>query len=160
MHIVLDILIYLFENYVNGDVDIAPEPDRDALKAELTHAGFADRDIEEAFAWLESLQHLPATVHEPSAALRVFSSHECDRLKTACRGYLQHLENLGILNPVQREWVIDRLLAVTREDIDIEEVKWVVLIVLFSQPDAASAYARMEDLVLAEQDEVDTYAVH
>ena len=153
----LDILIYLFENYVNGDNDIAPEPDRASLTSELSQAGFADRDIEDAFQWLESLAQLSATVHEPSSALRVFSEYECARLNTECRGYLQHLENLGILNPLQREWVIDRLLAVTREDIDIEEVKWVVLIVLFSQPDAAMAYSRMEDLVLAEQDE---QAVH
>jgi Smg protein len=154
---VLDILIYLFETYVNGDVDIAPDPDRDVLKAELVRAGFADRDIEAAFEWLESLIDLPASVHAPSGSIRVYSDNECERLSADCRGYLQQLETLGILNAVQREWVIDRLLAVTHEDIDIEEVKWVVLIVLFSQPDAAVAYARMEDLVLAEQEE---YAVH
>lgn len=153
----LDILIYLFETYINGGMDAPPEPSRDSLKTELSLAGFADRDIEDAFAWLESLAALPATVHEPSSATRVFSAHESARLDIECRGYLQHLENLGILNATQREWVIDRLLAVTREDIDIEEVKWVVLIVLFSQPESANAYARMEDLVFAGQDD---HAVH
>jgi len=68
-----------------------------------------------------------------------------------------HLENLGILSPVQREWVIDRLLALAAEEIDIEQVKWVVLMVLFSQPDEANAYARMEDLVFEEQTE---HALH
>lgn len=153
----LDILIYLFETYISGGMDAAPEPSRDSLKTELSLAGFADRDIEDAFAWLESLAALPATVHEPSSATRVFSAQESARLDIDCRGYLQHLENLGILNATQREWVIDRLLAVAREDIDIEEVKWVVLIVLFSQPESANAYARMEDLVFAGQDD---HAVH
>ena len=153
----LDILIYLFETYVNGEYEFTPQADRDSLRAELVLAGFADRDIEDAFVWLESLASMPVSVHEPSQSLRLFTQHECARLDVECRGYIQHLENLGILNSLQREWVIDRLMAVTHEDISIEEVKWVVLIVLFSQPGAAAQYSRMEDLVLAEEGE---HSVH
>ncbi len=152
-----DILIYLFETYVNGEVDATPEPDRDSLKTELVLAGFADRDIDDAFLWLESLAITPATVHSESRALRIFDTHEITRLDVACRGYIQHLENLGILNAPQREWVIDRLLALTTDEIDIEQVKWVVLMVLFSQPEEANAYSRMEDLVF---DEEADHAVH
>jgi len=36
-------------------------------------------------------------------------------------------------------------------DIDIEQVKWVVLMVLFSQPGQENAYERMEDLVFEER---------
>ena len=156
---VLDILIYLFENYVDGEVDAAPEPDRDTLKTELEQAGFPDGEIDQALAWLESLSTSPARnkAVPTSRSIRVFEASECARLDLACRGYIMHLENLGILSPVQREWVIDRLLALTAEEIDIEQVKWVVLMVLFSQPDEANAYARMEDLVFEEQDE---HAVH
>jgi Smg protein len=156
---VLDILIYLFENYVDSDVDAAPEPDRDTLKTELEQAGFADREIDQALAWLESLSTSPAR-NKPvptSRSIRVFDVSETARLDLACRGYIMQLENLGILSPVQREWVIDRLLALATDEIDIEQVKWVVLMVLFSQPDEANAYARMEDLVFEEQAE---YAVH
>ena len=38
-----------------------------------------------------------------------------------------------------------------------DDGKWVVLMVLFSQPDEANAYARMEDLVFEEQTE---HALH
>lgn len=151
----LDILIYLFETYVNSDIE-RTEPDRDSLKDELTMAGFADRDIDGAFRWLESLASMPVSVpHSESRALRVFDSGENARLDVSCRGYIQHLETLGILSAMQREWVIDRLLAMPSDDladeeIDIEQVKWVVLMVLFSQPGEATAYSRMEDLVLAE----------
>ena len=44
----------------------------------------------------------------------------------------------------------DRLLALESSDIDVEQVKWVVLMVLFSQPGQELAYARMEDLVFEE----------
>ena len=156
---VLDILIYLFENYIDAEFDAAPEPNRDTLKAELEQAGFADRQIEQALSWLDSLANSQGRAKPAPTArsIRVFDVSECDRLDLACRGYILQLENLGILSPVQREWVIDRLLALVTEDIDIEKVKWVVLMVLFSQPDEATAYAQMEDLVFEEQAE---HAVH
>ena len=43
-----------------------------------------------------------------------------------------------------------RLLALESTDIDVEQIKWVVLMVLFSQPGQELAYARMEDLVFEE----------
>jgi Smg protein len=156
---VLDILIYLFENYIGDELDDTPTPSHDTLKVELDQAGFADREIDQALHWLESLSKSPIRTQSVanSRAIRVFDASECARLGLACRGYIMHLENLGILSAVQREWVIDRLLALAAEEIDIDQVKWVVLMVLFSQPDEANAYARMEDLVLEEQTE---HALH
>jgi Smg protein len=84
-------------------------------------------------------------------AVRVFSDTEQQRLDTDCRGYLLHLESIGILSANQRELVIDRLMALEAEDIDIEQLKWVVLMVLFSQPGQEQAFARMEDLVFEER---------
>ena len=46
--------------------------------------------------------------------------------------------------------LVDRLLALETPDIDVEQIKWVVLMVLFSQPGQELAYARMEDLVFEE----------
>jgi Smg protein len=57
------------------------------------------------------------------------------------------LEQVGILNPQQREIVIERLLALDAEEFDLEKVKWVVLMVLSSQPGQEQACAQMEDLV-------------
>ncbi len=148
---VLDILIHLFENFLDADDDSAPS--RDALKQELEQAGYPEADIERALAWLESLAADPdRAMNEGTArAMRVFSGHEQVRLDTDVRGYLLHLENLGILSAAQREVVIDRLLALEADDIDIEQLKWVVLMVLFSQPGQENAYQRMEDLVFDER---------
>ena len=73
------------------------------------------------------------------------------RLDTDVRGYLMYLENVRILSGTERELVIDRLMALEADEIDIEQVKWVVLMVLFSQPGQESAYAQMEDLVFEER---------
>ena len=69
------------------------------------------------------------------------------RLDADCRGFITYLEQIGILPPTQREILIDRLLALETPDINVAQIKWVVLMVLFSQPGQELAYARMEDLV-------------
>ena len=108
---VLDILIHLFENFLDAEDDSTP--DRDALKTELEQAGYPEAEIERALVWLESLATDPdrALGEGTARAVRVFSGSEQIRLDTDVRGYLLHLENLGILSAPQREVVIDRLLA-------------------------------------------------
>ena len=79
-----------------------------------------------------------ASERAAARAIRVFSGFEQLRLDTDCRGYLMHLEHIGILSAGQRELVIDRLMALDADDIDIEQVKWVVLMVLFSPAGAGT----------------------
>jgi Smg protein len=148
---VLDLLIYLFENYMNADDE--PQPDRAVLKRELDLAGFAEPDIERALQWLDGLsgEQLGRVAEATARAVRVFTSQESLRLDTDVRGYLLYLENIGILSAAQRELVIDRLMALEADALDIDQVKWVVLMVLFSQPGQETAYAQMEDLVFEER---------
>ena len=151
---VLDVLMYLFETYIETYED-EPDPDRGALREELEKAGFHDREIDKALKWLDDLsasQNNPDRQPPQERTIRVFSDVECRRMDAESRGYLMYLENTGILSPEQRELVIDRLMALGTEDIDVERIKWVVLMVLFSQPDQEAAYARMEDLVFDDQD--------
>ena len=151
---VLDILIYLFENYFDAEIDDGFEPDRDTLKLELERAGFPATEVERALTWLEELAaEDPARLRPTptSRAIRVFAALEQARLDTDCRGYLVHLEQVGILSPTQRELVIDRLMALEGDEIDIDKLKWVVLLVLFSQPGQEIAFSRMEDLVFEDR---------
>jgi Smg protein len=153
---VLDVLMYLFENFSDQEYEHAP--DQMVLREELLQAGFGEPEVDRALDWLEELA---ATETEPFAnnpekrSVRMFSTRELARLDTECRGYVVYLEQIGILSPVQRELVLDRLMALDSVDIDVEQVKWVVLMVLFSQPGQEDAFARMEDLVFE-----DVGAVH
>ena len=148
---VLDVLMYLFETYVDTDED--PEPDQNELRDELSRAGFGDLEIERALEWLDGLtEHQDNIVFNPAGGhgTRIYNQVELERLDVACRGYILYLEQIGILSPLQREILVDRLLALEASDIDVEQIKWVVLMVLFSQPGQELAYARMEDLVFDE----------
>ena len=148
---VLDVLMYLFETFVDNDDE--PEPDRLELRGELERAGFGDREIDRALDWLDGLNVGELEVSETTMtpAIRVYDIAEQDRIDASSRGYLMHLEQIGILTPAQRELVIDRLLALDSDDIGIDQIKWVVMMVLFTQPGHEHAYAQMEDLVFAEE---------
>jgi Smg protein len=142
---VFDVLIYLFENYLDGESE--PTPDPDAIRTELLEAGFPQPEVNKAFDWLESLaEHQPIRAAS-IPAFRVFSDEECAKLDTDCRGLLMFLEQSGILVPASRELVIDRVMALNEETISLENLKWIVLMVLFSQPNEEVAFARMENLV-------------
>ena len=147
---VLDILIYLFENYFDADLELRPRTrPRHAQGRAGTSRILRTRSRPRA-GMARAAVRGPAARRRHSSrsrAIRVFDAREQARLDTDCRGYILYLENIGIVNAAQRELVIDRLLALDARQIDIEQVKWVVLMVLFSQPGQESAYLRMEDLV-------------
>ncbi len=149
---VLDILIYVFDRYMLDEVPEVPE--REHLARDLERAGFAHANVERALDWLAELacerDSLPGAAlddHATGAAVRIFSDAELARLSTECRGFLFTLERLGILSPRQREIVIDRMLALDADELDTEQLKWVVLMVLSSQPGQELAFQRLEDLV-------------
>lgn len=161
---VLDILLYVFDRYM---FDEAPEvPEREALARHLASAGFGEANVERALDWLADLaglrQHAAlagaadASTPRPVQPLRLYSMQELDRLSAECRGMLLTLEIAQILQPAQRELVIDRLLALDVEDLTPEQVRWVVLMVLSSQPGQEAACARMETLVF----DTDSSAIH
>jgi Smg protein len=148
---VLDVLMYLFETYV--DAEDEPEPDQSELRVELSKAGFGNVEIDRALDWLDGLTDQQKSLNygnQTAHGTRVYNDFEQERLDAGCRGYITYLEQIGILSPPQREILVDRLLALESRDIDVEQIKWVVLMVLFSQPGQELAYARMEDLVFEE----------
>ncbi|MDJ0872364.1 MAG: DUF494 domain-containing protein [Gammaproteobacteria bacterium] len=145
----LDVLMYLFENYFEDEVVLGP--DQETVKHELSQAGFPEAVINRAFLWLEGLaapeQHAFSDTMAGTPSVRLFALQEQDRLSRECRGFLLFLEQAGVLDPMNRELVIDRLMALGDEDIDLDQVKWVVQMVLFNQPGKEAAFSLMEDLV-------------
>ncbi|MBS1247345.1 MAG: hypothetical protein H6R48_134, partial [Proteobacteria bacterium] len=87
---VLDVLMYLFQNYMDDEVDI--DPDRESIQSELLAAGFPSQEIQQAFEWLDSLvdrQSVPLRVDPGSC--RIYIGPELDKLDVECRGFLLFL---------------------------------------------------------------------
>lgn len=147
---VFDVLLYLFEHCAEEDVDVVV--DRESLQSELRKAGFDDVQVGKAFDWLQVLalqrddaREMPRSRH---GSFRVYAAEETAKLDAACRGFLMFLEQVGVLDGVSRELVIDRLMALEADEIDLDQLKWVVLMVLFNQPGDDDAFLWMEELVM------------
>lgn len=146
----LDLLLYLFENFSMPDVEYSAQ-----VRTDLDEAGFFPEEIDDAFAWIQASQQTEQTlVSEPDdRALRLYSPIEQQLLSPACRGYLTRLQHCGVLTAAVREIVIDRLLALASDgetQIDVEQLKWAIMMVLSSSGEER-AFAHMQALVHAEQ---------
>lgn len=142
---IFDVLMYLFENYMEDEIDMLP--DSDTIKTELEEAGFGQIEVNKAFTWLESLSLQGGIRPTLTSAFRIFCPEEQNKLDLECRNLLLFLEHTGILNATNREIVIDRAMALEDEEISLEKLKWIVMMILLSQPDEELAFARMEDIV-------------
>ncbi|WP_410013291.1 DUF494 family protein [Sodalis sp. C49] len=151
-----DVLMYLFETYIHNEVEM--RVDQDKLTDDLTRAGFHQDDIYNALNWLEKLADLQDGQGKSFAmggdplALRIYTDEESQFLDTECRGFLLFLEQIQVLNLETREMVIDRVMALDAVEFDLEDLKWVILMVLFNIPGYENAYQQMEDLVFEEDE--------
>ncbi|MGO4221250.1 DUF494 family protein [Lysobacter sp. TAF61] len=155
---ILDVLLYLFEHYFTEDADLVR--DHDSLRSgplfdELGKAGFSPAEINKAFEWLDALalQRPSASVPRADGPTRIYFGPELDRLDVECRGFLMFLEQHGVLDAGQRELVLDRAMALDQDELDLDDLKWVVLMVLFNQPGSEAAYAWMETQMFEDEPE-------
>jgi len=149
---IFDVLIYLFENYINSDIETPP--DSDELKTELKEAGFNHNCISKAFDWLDSLALQEETEFKSAKNFRIFSVSESDKLSLECRDFILLLERLNIVTANTREIVIERAMDISASKVALEELKWISLIVLLSQPDDEVAIAHMENIIYQEASEL------
>ena len=121
-----DVLMYLFETYIHTEAEL--RVDQDKLEQDLTDAGFDREDIYNALLWLEKLADYQEGLAEP---MQLAS----DPL------------SMRIYTPEAREMVIERVLALDTAEFDLEDLKWVILMVLFNIPGCENAYQQMEELL-------------
>jgi len=150
---IVELLLYLFENYIyENDSD---ELDEYQIQQGLTQAGFSSTAINHAFSWLKDLQedvNSFQTIQMDSGSYRVFTESEQLKLDTECRDFIYYLNGSEILDNIQREILINAVMKLTTNHIDIDELQWLALLVLFSQPDQQQALAHLEALMFETDD--------
>ncbi len=140
----IDVLVYLFEHYYQSDA----YPDHDTLARKLTAAGFENEDISNALDWLEGLaqadgEPLPQDF-ESSTSFRAYARQEREKLSVASLGFLAFLESARVLTPLEREVVIERAMALAGDTVELEKMKVIVLMVLWTR------HGSVDTLVLEE----------
>ncbi len=150
----LEVLIYLFENYIIDGVSF--EPGQDELAKELVGAGFAGEEIDKAFVWLEDLlgiceqENLEQGHKQASTSIRIYTNEEQERLQIEGQSLLMRLVNIGVLDQFSRETVVDRVMALDSADVTLDHIKWVVLMVLSNQP-GFEEIAEWAEVVVSEE---------
>lgn len=151
----MDILMYLFETYIHSDAEL--QVDQDELEDELLRAGFHQKDIYKALHWLEELAALQQTdahsaiANSAATSVRIFTAQEMERLDTESRGFLMFLEQIKVLTPETREMVIDRVMGLETNEFELDDLKWIILMVLFNVPGNENAYTLMEELLYSKE---------
>jgi len=146
----IDVLVYIYENYMDSEQSVPV--DQITLEEELISAGFQKGEVNKAFDWLDELAWCQGSLIEyreaqPNGAIRVYTDLEQQKMDIDIRSLLMNLEQMCILDPMSRELVIERCMAIETEELTTDDVKWVVLLVLLNQPGQENAFALMEELV-------------
>lgn len=132
-----DVLVYLYETYYRPDAC----PDSEALAKKLSAVGFEDDEISQALDWLTDLAETANTLSDStqqqiafSSGTRIYTMQETDALGVPAVGFIQFLESAGLINPAQREIIVERAAAAAIEEpITLDKLKVIVLMVLWSQ---------------------------
>ncbi|MDH2917091.1 MAG: DUF494 domain-containing protein [Gallionella sp.] len=127
-----DILLFLFESYF--DAGSYPEPNR--LSAKLTAAGFEEEDINQALTWLSGLRELSNATYPESinhSGLRCYTDFEAERMSEEGLRFVAFWEHNKIITPIEREMIIDRVVALGRDKLSVDKVKLIALMVLWNQ---------------------------
>lgn len=146
-----DVLMYLFEQYIHNEAEMCVNQDK--LAYDLIAAGFNREDIYNALNWLEQLADYqdglvaPLLIANDSLSMRIYTKEESQRLDAECRGFILFLEQIEVLNMEIREIVIDRIMALETIEFDLEDLKWVLLMVLFNIPGCENEYQQMEEIL-------------
>src|SRR4051812_11485920 len=113
-----DVLVYLYETYHRSDAC----PDSKVLAKKLSAIGFEDDEISQALDWLTDLAQTSNALSEQSPhqvrvsyGTRIYVQREFDTLGTQAIGFIQFLESAKLIDPVQREIIIERALACGEE---------------------------------------------
>ena len=146
-----DILVFLFENYFHAGA----YPDQETLSKRLSAAGFDSRDISQALIWLSGLERVgrsgPRSNSLPSKGFRFYTEPELITLTAEARGFLLFLEGAGVVSVLQRELIIERVVALDEPAVDLDKVKLIVLMVLWNQNETLDSLV-LEELISPNQE--------
>lgn len=126
-------IVNLIAQYIMDDDEMALNEQE--IVEELLTVGFEAEEISAAFSWMENMSQEQAgrdNDFQPQTGIRIFTEEEKMAISSEGRGFLLRLQQLGILQPLQKEEIIDRLVYMSEEPADLEEVKTVTALTLFA----------------------------
>lgn len=148
----IDVLMFLFDNFLS--VEQGFPDDEESLAEALEDAGFRSNTINQAFDWLGELAEIQVPEFTSSGSSkhsqRLFAAHELRKLNPSCRGFLLNLEKMGAVDPITREVIIERAMALESEELTLTQFKRIAGLVLLNTTENEAMLAFIEDLLFDE----------
>ncbi len=151
---ILDVLTYMFDYlFEEAEQNSSGEIDDTALKAHLSDAGFEPARINKALNWLENIATLQEgggdmrSFGNTNGGMRIYSEAEQLKLDAKSRGFLLFMENIGQIDANQREMIIDQIMSLGDSAISLEDLKWVVMMVLGNSNDETLSTQWLESIM-------------
>ena len=149
---ILDVLTFMFDIlFESAEQDSTQEVDDELLKSHLSDAGFDADRIEKALNWLDNIAALQDgsvtafdTTHN---SMRIYNEIEKNKLDSKARGFIMFMENMGQLSASQRETVIDQVMSLGDSKLTIDDLKWVVMMVIGNSSEAPVPAQWMESVM-------------
>lgn len=133
-----DILVFLYETYQHPDIC----KDAEKVAKALSEEGFHQSEISDALDWLSQLPISSSSfaTHNPAhtnTSWRIYVGRERAQLGDETIQFIQQLELTQVITPFQREIIIERAMAINVGPITPDQLRIVILMLLWSQGDSA-----------------------
>jgi len=79
--------------------------------------------------------------------MRIYSNAEKLKLDVKSRGFLLFMENMGQVDANQREMIIDQIMSLDDSSVSLDDLKWVVMMVLGNSNDEEISAQWLESIV-------------
>ncbi len=128
---ILDIIVFVLSEMKNNiklmDVDTS----------KLAKKGFSKTEINTAFNWIcsniDTGYRLFTSHTEDSKSFRKLHPVESRLIGSESYGFLIQMKELGMINNMEMENIIDRIISSTTERVDLTEMKFIISTFIFDQ---------------------------
>lgn len=132
---VVEILVYIMSEIRNNGKS---SKNLELLSQDLVQRGYTEKEISSAFSWL--LERMQSESEElvknkgPRVKQAFRHLHEIERsiISTEAHGYIIQLKELGIIDEVEVEHVIERAMMLGASPVNVGDIKSVVTNILFN----------------------------
>ena len=126
----LSIFVYLYNNFHHPQ----SFPDTLVLAQRLAEVGFDDEEIVTALDWLSESKQLKWSPYSDASphAFRLYTQQEQALLGVEVIGKIENLIANGVLNPEQRELLIEQAFAIGEMPLSTENFQAILLMLLWA----------------------------
>lgn len=138
---IIEIIVYLLSELKNntplGEIDVD----------KLSNLGYTENEINTAFSWVYSKiysgEKIFVDASKDTKSQRFLHDVEQNVIEPEAFGYLIQLKELGLINNMDVDLIIDKIMVSSYNSIDLEDMKMMIASYLLDLEDMNNTHSRM-----------------